>query len=126
MQNQIENQRSSEGKLGPVVRYVALSVVFVFGILSIIATTGPADKIKPNPFGLQTNEELRAEIGSLQQKIRQIEDDDQEYQEAIRQGFPIKESSSEAVAHEARIAEINRLNSKINDINKELQRRGPE
>jgi len=126
MQNKIWNKGSSEGKFGPVVRYVALSVVFVFGILSIIASNGTPAKVKPNPFGLQTNDELRAEINSLQQQIRQIKQDDESYQAAIRQGYPMRESGPEAVAHQGRMAEIQRRINKINDIKKEIQRRGPE
>jgi hypothetical protein len=125
MLNQIRNQGSSDGKLGPVVRYVALSVVFVVGILSIIAS-GTTEKKKKPISGLLTNEELRAEIYSLQQEIRRIEEGDRSYQEAIRQGYPVRSSSSEAVAHEARMAEIQRRRDRINDIKRELQKRGPE
>lgn len=126
MQNQIKNQGSIEEKLQPIVKYVALSVIFVFGILSIIASFGgePAPK-KPN-LGLQTNEELRAEIRSLQRRIQQLKEEDEEYQEAIRQGYPIRSSSSEAVAHEARMAEINRIRDHIRYIESELKKRGPE
>ena len=126
MQNKIGNKGSSEKKFGPVVRYVALSVVFVFGILSIIATGPSVSTKKPNPYGLETNEELRAKIYSLQQQIRRIQQDDESYQAAIRQGYPMRESGPDAVAHQGRMAEIQRRIDKINDIKKELQRRGPE
>jgi hypothetical protein len=126
MQNQIKNQGSSEGKLGPVVRYVALSVVFVFGILSIIASNGTPAKKKPNPYGLQTNEELRAEINSLQQQIRRIQQDDKSYQELLKGGFPVRPGDEDSVAHQGRMAEIQGRKDRINDIKRELQRRGPE
>ena len=126
MQNQIKNQGSSEGKLGPVVRYVALSMVFVFGILSIIATNGTSAKKKPNPYGLQTNEELKAEIDSLQREIRQIERQEENFKRTLAAGWGIREGDEDWQKHEKRIENIQMRIDRINDIKRELQRRGPE